>query len=185
MNQKHIQNPMTLLHSSYNILLNHPNILHPIVILGFIQLIALEILYFSIRFPLNSFFSPIIKVRWDQSFLHYPLNLLLLPSLLYEAQVVIYILAGGLLMATAVVLIHAANTEKRVGFSVAFKEALRSYVHIFINSALSFVFFIGYNYIYQLILARALKIHSESGPFLCLKRRSLQEIPIFNLLWEF
>jgi len=49
---------MPLLKGAVDTVFNNPIILLPFITIAFVQLFALEILYFSPRFPLSSFFNP-------------------------------------------------------------------------------------------------------------------------------
>ncbi len=58
---------MPLLTGAVNACVANPIILFPFVTAAFIQLFILEILYFSPRFPLSTFFGPIIRTFWSDS----------------------------------------------------------------------------------------------------------------------
>ena len=53
-------NVIALLRASVNTIITNPVIVYPFCIIAFIQLLVLEVLYFSPRFPLSVFFGPII-----------------------------------------------------------------------------------------------------------------------------
>src|SRR5262245_25858967 len=128
------KNLMTLLGNSINTLMVNPVIFYPYLILGFIQLLALEILYFAPQSSLSVFFGPIIRRLWSESFLHYPLDLVLLPKLYYYAQIFIYIFIGGFLTSMLIQFISAINHDQKLNLKVVFKETLPRYIHIVIYS---------------------------------------------------
>ena len=85
------------------------------MILEFLQLFTNQILVFAPCYTLSSFFTPLITRFWLEQFLHFPLNFVLLPSLIYYAQAVIYLCLGALLLAVTVRVIAAAvNSKKRI-----------------------------------------------------------------------
>ena len=154
---------VTLLGTAMQTLKTHPVIFLPFCFLGFFQLLTLEILYFIPRPPLVSVLGPVVRRLWADAFLHYPLNLILLPKLQYYAQLFIYIIIGAFFAGVAVKLIAVINNEREIRFRDAVRETLAAYVHIFINTFVSFLLFFGMSAVYQLLVKRALLIRSETG----------------------
>ena len=76
-----------LLRGSVDTIVTNPVILIPFLTIAFVQLLALEILYFAPRFPLSAFFNPLIRTLWGGEFVHYPSNLMILPILFQKIQV--------------------------------------------------------------------------------------------------
>lgn len=171
-----------LLRTAINTLAENPIILFPLCISVFFQLLALEILYFSVRFPLSVFFGPIIKRLWGETYLHYPFNFVLLPKLFYYAQVAIFIFLGGFLCAMAVALIASINSEKKATVKSAFKETLPRYIHIFVASVLSFSLFSVLSIPYQMLAKRILISKSEKAILPYLKATITHGDPYFMLL---
>jgi len=127
-----------LLRGSVDTLFNNPIILFPFLTTGFIQLLILEMLYFSPRFPLAGFFNPIVKTLWGEKFIHYPHNIVILPKLFQYFQVPIYIFISSFLIAAAVMIISDLNNGKKGDFLSACREALKHYIHIFVGAFISF-----------------------------------------------
>src|SRR3989338_2212655 len=128
-----------LLSSAVNILMARPVILYPLCLYAFLQLLILEILYFSACFPLSLFFAPLIKRLWSDAFLHYPFNFILLPKLFYYSQVPVYITLGAFLTAMTVTYLVAVNNEKKISFRLALKDSIGSYIYILIAAFVSFI----------------------------------------------
>ena len=68
------------LSSAFTTLFVNKEILFPYVLICFIQLFVLEFLNFVHRAPLNVFFAPLIRKRFGEVALHYPLNFAVLPQ---------------------------------------------------------------------------------------------------------
>lgn len=171
-----------LLKGSVSTCIANPIILLPFVTAAFIQLLILEILYFSPRFPLSTFFGPIIRTFWGEPLLHYPQNLILLPKLFQTTQIFTYIFISSFLISTAVAIIAAINNSEKITFRRACRQALAQYVHIIIGALLSFGVFYGLYSVYKLVIARALQIRSLDGIFFIIKTVVLQGAPYVNLL---
>lgn len=135
------QNPFLILRTSLDILLQNPVVLFPTVLLGLIQLFIVEVLYFSPQYPLSLFFAPLIRQVWSEEYLHYPLNLVLLPKMFYYAQMFVYLFFGSFLLALTIKIISILNERPRVNLREAVKETSGRYVHIFIAALLSFITF--------------------------------------------
>ncbi|MDE1921619.1 MAG: hypothetical protein KGJ09_06760 [Candidatus Omnitrophica bacterium] len=155
--------PFAVLNSSISILFQHPIIFYPLVISVFFQLLALEIFYFAPRPPLSVFFAPLISRLWGPEFLHYPYNFLLLPKLFYYAQVVIYLFAGGFLLAVSIRLIGAFNNDKKMSVKEAWKDCWPSYIHVLLASFLSFFLFFAFAKSYNNLYIWAAKIQAKGG----------------------
>ncbi len=147
----------SLIRTSIVAIFEHPIILYPLCIGVFFQLLALEILYFSPRFPLNTFFGPLIRRLWGEIYLHYPANFMLLPKLFYYAQCFLYLFIGCVLNAMAISMIAAVNSDKKTTLKTAVRECFPRYFHIFLASFISFGFYWfltkGYNFLLQWVVA--------------------------------
>jgi hypothetical protein len=161
---------------------SNPTIVFPFLMIAFIQLLALEILFFSPRFPLSVFFNPIVTTLWGERFNHYPNNFLILPKLLQYVQVPFYVLISGYLVGVATSIIGALNNGKKVSFRSACQDVLGQYIHILVATTISFMTFYGLYKLYSLLMVRALKISSMEGIFFMIKTVILQGLPYVNLL---
>ena len=171
-----------LLRSTMVALVEHKIILFPFCIIAFLQLFILEILYFAPRYPLNLFFGPLIRRLWSENFLHYPLNLLLLPKLFQSIQIPLYIFVSSFLIAVAISIIASVNSDKKVQFQKAVKENLWAYVHVVIASTIIFAVVLGLFKVYGLVFNRALLIAAQSGVKFWIKQVIILGAPVINLL---
>lgn len=173
---------LTLLKSSIGTLTNHGIIFYPFAIIAFIQLLVLEILYFIPRWPLNTFFGPIIGKLWSDTFMHYPINFSLLPKLFQYSQVPIFIFCSSFLIATSIKIIHLLNNEEEVKFGKVIVSLIPTYIFIVMASMISFLFVMLFYHGYSQIYARALEIRSTSGAFYWVKATIVHGAPFFSLL---
>ena len=176
------QQPVALLRAALNAFVGNPVILYPFLVTAFIQLLALEILYFAPRFPLVLFFGPIIKRVWGEIFLHYPTNFLLLPKLFYYVQLLISIFIGSFLTAVAIYLIEAVNSDKKTNFGLAAKELLPRYAYIFIASLFSLGLFALLAISYGKLTTLLIYTKSQSESILFLKKIVFLSEPYVGLL---
>ncbi|MBF0478085.1 MAG: hypothetical protein HQL26_01245 [Candidatus Omnitrophica bacterium] len=170
----------SLLGESVTALLNNPSVATPFLTIIFIELLLVEILYFSTRFPLVHFFGPIIQKLWGAVYLHYPNNLLILSSILPYAQIAIFIVIGNFFISMSAAALGLIETKQSDSLSAG-RIALSRYFHVLVAAFLlwgiSWLFLSGY----RLVLARALKIHSTTGIFFVIKAATVYGAPYFNL----
>lgn len=176
------KHPVSILKITVNTLINNPVIVYPFFVIAFLQLLAIEILYFSPRFPLSVFFGPLIKRIWGEVFLHYPYNFVLLPKMFFYAQLFIYVFFGGFLTACAVHIIKEINSGKRIVLLVAIRDTLSKYLHIVLATVLSLLLLSGLSEVYNLVFRRALIIRSQAGIFGLIKNIVIHGTPYFQLL---
>jgi len=86
-----IKQSFNLLRNSIDLLFKNPQILYPFGVLAFIQLLLMEVLFFSTRFPLVKVFGPIIERLRGAVFLRYPFNFDLISSVFQDFQPIIFI----------------------------------------------------------------------------------------------
>jgi hypothetical protein len=176
------KNVFALLGFSINTLFQNPQILKPYIFLIFFQLLVLEILYFSIRFPLKTFFGPMIGKIWNEAFLHYPFNFSLLPKMFQYTEFPIYIFVTSFIIGMAISALHKLNNGEEVNEKTLLKESFRHYVHIIVAAVISFLVVMALFKLYGLVYDRALMIRSTAGKFFLIKVILVQGAPYFNLL---
>lgn len=172
----------SLLRESVNSYVVNPVILFPFATIAFIQLLVIEIIYFSPRFPLVRFFGPMIQRLEGEAYLHYPNNFMILPKWFQIAQYFIYIFIGSFLTAVAIAIIANLNSNKKTNFSSAVRETLPQYVHIALAAIITFAVFYGLTGVLGLIVRRAVQIKSQTGIFYVIKAIVLYGLPYYNLL---
>ncbi len=109
-----------------------PAVIMPFVIVAFFEALALELIYFSTRYPISFVVNPIIRKFFGETFLHYPGNMVMLPRLFYYAQIVIYVFLGVFLTAIAVNIFRNIKESLPVKTNALIKNALKHYFLFFI-----------------------------------------------------
>jgi hypothetical protein len=160
--RKNTTNPIILLRITVENICQNPIILYPTFILGLIQLLILEILYFAPRHPLANFFGPLISRIWSEDFLHYPMDLVLLPKLFYYAQIFVYLFFGGFLLAITANIVATINRNHRPHLKQAFRTSSHYYVHIFCSSLISLILFQLFSTSYTAVVNAILRIKSPN-----------------------
>jgi len=171
-----------LLKGSVDTFINNPIILIPFITIAFVQLFALEVLYFSPRFPLSTFFNPIIATLWGADFIHYPNNVIIIQKLFPYIQALIFIFISSFFIAVAIGIIAAINNGTKIDFPSACKNTLGHYIHILAGALISFCTFFGLYKLYHIALNSILNSSSVDGIFFIAKKVLLQGTPYVNLL---
>jgi hypothetical protein len=177
-----ITQPIILLKTTVQNIQNNPILLYPSLILGLAQLLILEILYFAPRYPLSNFFAPLISHVWSEEFLHYPMDLVLLPKLFYYAQIFIYIFGGAFLLAVTAHLVTTLNNHNRASLKSSFREAGRYYIHIVLASVLSLILFQIFSTFYTSMAHNILRIKAPNEGLAALQRILLWATPYTQFL---
>lgn len=171
-----------LLKASVDTILSNRIIFLPYINIIFVQLLVVEILYFSNRYPLITFFGPIIRTIWKENFLHYPLNLLLLPELFQQVQIPLFIFVNSFFVAASIGIISSLNNAKRVHLKNIYQDAFKAYVYLVIVAVLSTGLLLLIFKLYVVVYHRAEMIRSTSGIFYILKRIVMEGAPYFSLM---
>lgn len=176
--------PIVLLKSSFDTIINNPVILLPFTMVAFIQLLILEIIFFAPRYPLSIFFAPLIRKLEGEIFLHYPFNFVVMTKWFQSVQIPVYIILNSFFIGMTVLVIDLINNEKKVNLGQVFRQTLSRYVHLLVASGISVVLMYGVTTLYStLLIRRALMIRSTNGIFYMIKRAVLDGAPYFNLLF--
>jgi len=116
---------------SFNLIRNHPAVMLPFFLLAIMEGISLSIWYYAPRPPLSAVLSPLIKAFAGEQFLHYPLNFLILPRLLFISRLMVYFSFGLMAAGMTVCSVYQIEVEKRtVGFWGNFNRAVRRYLSL-------------------------------------------------------
>jgi hypothetical protein len=177
-----ITQPIILLKTTVQNIQSNPILLYPTLILGLSQFLVLEILYFAPRRPLSNFFGPLISHVWSEEFLHYPMDLILLPKLFYYAQIFVYIFGGAFLLAVTTHLVSTLNNNHRANLKNSFKEAGRHYIQIFLASLLSLFLFQVVSTFYTFATNSILRIKTSNEMLAGLQKMLLLATPYFQFL---
>jgi len=174
--------PGSLINAVLNILVSNPVILYPILVLGFIQLLFLEIIYFAGRYPLSELLGPVIVKSAGPAFLHYPYNYLLLTKWFHGFEAFMAIFISCFFYAAAVLIISLINSGKAVSMKKVFQQVLSSYIQLVAAMVLSALLFQGLVFLHALVLKRAFLIRSNAGIFYMIKEAVVISAPYFRLL---
>ena len=166
-----IKSPLTVLRLAFSLFkFDNQKIFYPFIIIVFINLLVLEVIYFLPRYPLSVFFSPIISRIWGEQYLHYPMDLMLLPKLFYYAQMVIFLFLSSFLIVLVVDMVADINNDKQVNFRSSLQKSLPGYIYIVLYSFLTLLLFHLFDKAYGLLMHRAFKIHSTAGFYFWIKK---------------
>jgi hypothetical protein len=146
------------------IMAKNPIILMPFVFIAFFELLALEFLYFSSRFPLSYITNPIVRKFFGENFIHYPGNLVILPRLFYYEQVVIYIFAGAFLTAMAVNIFKNIKGGLPVKMKAMGRNILKRYASLMIYAILISVLVVILQKADIFIFSKAMRLLSRLLP---------------------
>ncbi len=184
MKKKSSKNVIALLKSSLVTIVTHQTVIQPFIVIGFIQLLILELLYFGPRFPLAAILAPLIKYHYGELVLHYPFHVVILPSLFENLilQILIYIFITSYFICVAIAIINAINNDKKITLGSAMRQVVGQYIYITIAALIIFLSIKGLSKVYSLVLKRAFLIHSETGIFYLLKLVVIKGAPYFNIL---
>lgn len=171
-----------ILRISINTIFNNGNIFFPFLVIIFIQFLLLEILYFFPQWPLNQFFEPLVSKLEAPVYMHYPLNLALLPKLFFKAYIPIYVLFSSYFVCVAIAAIKEINEDQQPKIGAIILRLLPYYVYIVVTAAL--IFFISelFSNGFDMVYRRAEAIRSMGGPFYWIKMTVMQGAPYFRLL---
>lgn len=174
--------PISLLKSSFNTLINNPAILFPFCILAFIQILTLGIIFFAPRQPLSVFFGPIIVRLHGEIFLHYPFNFVVLTQWFQKTQIPIYILCSTYFAGCTISIIDLINRGKKVNIKTVFRKTLSSYIHLLTAGIILVAIAIGFFGLYDLLIRQALTIRSTSGIYFLIKQVIVRGAPYLKLM---
>jgi len=106
----------------------YPSILLPFFIKAIFEGIALTVLFYFPRPPFSIIFAQPVKNIFGASFLHYPYNFNLLPTLFYYGQIFIMLTLGAVMYGMAMGMVsqaHSGNEDVRIFGN--FNRAVRRY----------------------------------------------------------
>ncbi len=171
-----------LLRQTIYILESYQDIWVPAIIILFIQLLVLELLYFAPRYPLSTFFGPIVQTFWGEKYLHYPFNLIELAEQFQLAQIPIYIFFSNYLMAVAIAVITDINRGQKIILGKKFIETLRMYVSISMAACVISVSYVGLIKLYDMVVQQASLIDPQKGILYVVKMIVVDGAPYLSLL---
>ncbi len=109
------------------ILAENPVIWVPFFIVGLFDAISLILIYLAPQPPLSAILAPVIRAFWGEQYLHYPLNLLLIPRLFGYAHIVTTAIIGVLMTGLAIGTLKEVKEQTRPQILFNFILALKRY----------------------------------------------------------
>jgi len=113
---------------SFELILTKPIVLLPLLIIAFIEGLALELIYFSTRKPLSFIAVPIIRKFFRANSVHYPGNLYILPDLFYYIEIVIYVFISIFLIAISINIFKNIKMNLPIKTAALIKNASKQYL---------------------------------------------------------
>ncbi len=158
---------------AYTLITENPIILLPTLLIGFFELLCLELIYFCTRPPLMYLANPIIKKFFGEIFVHYPGNMLVSIKLLRGIQMVFYVLAGVFLYAVTIGIVRAIKEGKTVRVNVQVRKAFPRYTAFLLVGILSVVVFHFENKLIGPVFQKVVSVLGNFAPGIMHKTGSL------------
>jgi len=128
----------------FSLFKKNPTIWLPFIFLGFVNFVALMVLYLAPSPPFSYILAPIIRTFWGEQFLHYPDNFILLPRLFHHANVFVISLISVFITGIVIKKIESENTSgESVSTQVAARAVWRRYISLFVVWVVSFSLSMG------------------------------------------
>lgn len=124
------------------ILIENPTLGLLFLIIGMLDFCALFSLFLAHSWPFSVVLAPIIRTFWDDRFLHYPQNLLLLPKLVNHAHFVILSLFGVLVSGIVIKKVEGAERGVKVTTFAAAGPVFKKYFSLLAAWLISYGLFI-------------------------------------------
>jgi len=145
--------------NTIDVLKNKRSLYFPFIIFALFEFLAILVAYLSPRAPLISIIGPLIRTLFGESFLHYPLNFILLPKLATHARIGLSLVLGSLLTGTAVFMIWDNHNKKRLSLFRSLKSAIKKYVSFLIITLIVICSF----YLFIKLVSKGLTLYFLSG----------------------
>jgi hypothetical protein len=127
---------------AFAILIENPTISFLFLLIAFLDVGALMSLFLAHSWPFSAILAPIIRTFWDDRFLHYPQNFVLLPKLYNHAHFVILSVFGVIVNGIVVKKIEGAVKGNKVHTSAAAVPVLKKYLGLLIGWLVSYGVFV-------------------------------------------
>ena len=112
---------------SFRILKKHSLVLLPYIFLSLIEVALLILLYLAPQPPVFAFLAPPIRAFFGEAYLHYPFNLLILPSLFDYSLAFLTIVFGVAINGMVVGMVSDANEKLGVRLFANLARAVKRY----------------------------------------------------------
>ncbi len=158
---------------TFSMLKENPTIWILFVLLGIFDFAALAILYFAPSAPVSMVVAPIIRTFWDDRYLHYPENFMLLPRLFNHAHFLILSIFGVAITGMAIKKIEAHAHGEHLSTLSAAGAVFKKYFSLVAAWLLFYAVFMLSLKNIMMFLPRAVWIQLSAGFFLGLAIQAL------------
>ena len=114
-----------IISDSLRITLKNPLIIIPFVFVAVLEGLWLSICYYFPRPPVSVVLAPLVSAFMGKEFLHYPLNFLVLPRLIFIGRGLIYLTTGAIAFAMTVFSVNQVKIQQNIRMVGNFNHALR------------------------------------------------------------
>ena len=130
---------------AWDIFKKYPATILPFLIMGVMDFVVLYVLYLAPQRPVSIVLAPPVQAFWGEQYLHYPMNLFLLPKLYNHAHMLLLATLGILTTGCAITMIHEASGAHKPRLFSGFVFAFKRYVSLLIIGVVVFLisFFLG------------------------------------------
>ncbi|MBN1793396.1 MAG: hypothetical protein JW844_00350 [Candidatus Omnitrophica bacterium] len=132
----------------------YPRALFPFIFVGIADAVILTVIYLIPREPFSKLLAPVVRAFWGEQFLHYPMNLTLIPKLFQYSHIVMIGFVGVIMTGIAVGMIDQAVKGLNPGIFSALTYALRRFTPLLIVWFTMFGIVSGSFRLTQLVLGR-------------------------------
>ncbi len=132
--------------NSFRIIRSHPSVVLPFLCLAVLETLWLSMCYYAPRPPVSLVLAPPIKAFMGEQFLHYPLNFLTLPRLIFIGRVLIYLSFGLISFGMTICAVYQIKIEKEsIRFWGNLNRSLRRYPAVlFMGMIYSIIAFVAH-----------------------------------------
>lgn len=109
---------------------NNPALLIPFLVVGVFDGLLLLLIYMAPRPPLSALLAPPIRAFWGEKFLHYPLNLFLIPRLFNSVRIISTAFIGVLMTGVGIGMLKEVKQGLRPSFLFNLIKSLRMYLRL-------------------------------------------------------
>ncbi|MBU3933224.1 MAG: hypothetical protein KKH11_00960 [Candidatus Omnitrophica bacterium] len=123
---------------TFETLLKNPIILLPFLIVGLFDIVLLILIYLAPQPPFSALLAPPIRAFWGEQFLHYPVNLFLIPRLFNYGHIISTAVIGVLMTGLAIGMLKDAREGVRPGILFNLIKSIKAYLSLVVIWAVLF-----------------------------------------------
>ncbi|MBF0217256.1 MAG: hypothetical protein HQL30_09730 [Candidatus Omnitrophica bacterium] len=147
----------------------NPVVLMPTLMIGFIEFLCLELIYFFPRPPLMYLIDPVVRKFFGEVFIHYPGNMLVSMKLVRGAEMFVYVFAGALLYAVTIIMVKDIAGRKTPKLRAGVTKAVKRYAGFFLLGALLVAVFYFEQKLSVLLIQKGIRLLVKFSPAFIVK----------------